>query len=75
MRLEQADRLLVLLHYADGLSVSEIAVLLDEPKADVSDRLDGLRWRLAQVMRDASAQARPDQVEVQGSDDAAAAVA
>ncbi|MEM6554222.1 MAG: hypothetical protein AAF750_19065 [Planctomycetota bacterium] len=72
MRLEQADRLLVLLHYADGLQIGEIASVLDQPAEDVSRRLDDLRWRLAQVMRDASVSANPAEVKPVADDGVAA---
>jgi len=62
MRLEQRDRLLVLLHYADGLGIEEIAAVLDVAPSEVSGRLDSLRWRLAQVMKDAATRANPQRV-------------
>jgi len=62
MRLDQPDRLLVLLHYADGLNVDEMSTVLQVPPDQVTQRLDGLRWRLAQVMKDAATQANPQAV-------------
>lgn len=37
--LVRTDRLLLLLHYCDGLSVAEISCVLDLPKLSVAQRL------------------------------------
>ncbi|MEM6332099.1 MAG: sigma factor-like helix-turn-helix DNA-binding protein [Planctomycetota bacterium] len=63
MRLDPDDRVAVLLHYADGLTIPEIAAVLEVPVADVSGRLERLRWRLGHVMHDALAATRPKDVK------------
>jgi DNA-directed RNA polymerase specialized sigma24 family protein len=74
-RLDPSDRLLVLLHYADGLNLDEIATVLDAAPADVARRMDALRWRLARIVQDADVQADPQATAVTPATRAAAATA
>ena len=68
MRLDPADRLIVLLHYADGLTLTEIAGVLDRPSGEVAGRLAQLRWRLGRVLGDAAAANAPAEVSPSGGD-------
>lgn len=44
--LDQTDRYIVLLHYADGLTVKEVSLVLDVPEHTVESTLRRLRGRL-----------------------------
>ena len=49
--LPRTDRLIFLLHYADGLTPDEIGAVLHVESRDVTDWLDRLREQARQVMR------------------------
>ena len=48
--LPRTDRLIFLLHYADGLTPDEIGAVLHVESRDVTERLDRLREQARQVM-------------------------
>ncbi|MEM6553740.1 MAG: hypothetical protein AAF750_16600 [Planctomycetota bacterium] len=48
--LEQTDRYIVMMFYADGLTPIEIGMVLEMPTMDVAMRLDGLRAKLGRVL-------------------------
>jgi len=49
-QLPRVDRLIMLLWYADGLNVAEIAAVLELGEAEVSRRLESLRGRAREAM-------------------------
>ena len=51
--LDRTDRYIVLLHYADGLSLNEIGLVLDLPPRVVEATLNRLRGKLLRAVAEA----------------------
>ena len=49
--LDQADRCLLMLFYAEGLSTGEISLVLDQPEFRVISRLDSIQSRTKAALR------------------------
>lgn len=49
--LDQADRCLLMLFYAEGLSTGEISLVLDQPEFRVISRLDTIQSRTKTALR------------------------
>jgi DNA-directed RNA polymerase specialized sigma24 family protein len=57
--LPQTDRYILLLHYADGLTAAEIALVLDLPLSKVQSRFEALRLQAGAMIGAPSALAAP----------------
>jgi len=55
--LDRTDRYIVLLHYADGLTINEVALVLDRPVREVEATLNRLRGKLLRAVHEAQAEA------------------
>lgn len=49
--LDQADRCLLMLFYAEGLNTGEISLVLDQPEFRVISRLDSIQSRTKTALR------------------------
>ena len=49
--LDQTDRYLLMLFYAEGLDTSEISLVLDQPEFRITDRLHEIRERTKAALR------------------------
>ena len=49
--LDRADRLLLMLFYAEQLSMSEISLVLEQPEFRIADRLKLLQQRTREALR------------------------
>jgi DNA-directed RNA polymerase specialized sigma24 family protein len=62
--LPQTDRYILMMHYADGLSAHEVALVLDISPSRVEARLKALRVRASQMLAHSSV---PDAADGKGS--------
>ncbi|MEM1210868.1 MAG: hypothetical protein AAGI68_01085 [Planctomycetota bacterium] len=48
--LEQTDRYIAMMYYADGLTPIEIGLVLEQPTTEIAMRLDRLRGQMKRVL-------------------------
>ncbi len=49
--LDQTDRYLLMLFYAEGLDTSEISLVLDQPEFRITDRLNEIKQRTKAALK------------------------
>ncbi len=49
--MDHADRCLLMLFYAEGLSTDEISLVLDQPEFRIESRLDAIRKRTKAALK------------------------